>query len=59
MQMFEVVVFFKLRTLQKQTMKGTTYLLPVGRILPATQDVYTHETVIFNAQPTCYIRVKQ
>ena len=63
MQLREVVIFFNLRTLEKQTMegtrqdanshgsplfqatnikkkkqpvKGTIYLLPVGRILPAT-----------------------
>ena len=36
MQIVKVDLSFKLRTFfyKKQAMKGTTYLLPVGRILP-------------------------
>ena len=44
LQMFKVVLFFKLETLQTETMKGTTYLLPVGRLLPASRDVCTRLT---------------
>ena len=36
MQIFKVVLFFKLGTLQKEAMEGMIYLLLVGRILPAT-----------------------
>ena len=34
MQIFKIVLFFKLCTSQKQAMKGTPYLLFIGRIRP-------------------------
>ena len=52
MQMFKVVPFFKQRTLQKETMKKTTYLLQVGSILLA-RDWYTYpRSLEKSSQPT-------